>query len=260
MTYQLHHGDCLEILPTLEAGSVDAIIADPPYGTTACKWDSVIPLAPMWAELKRIIKPSGAIVLFSSQPFTSVLVASNPDWFKYEWVWKKSKPNGWQHAKNMPMKAHELVVVFSGAPMGHASLLGNRRMTYNPQGVKPAGENVVSAVKHGRTMGARPNQVGRRYQAHTGFPSSILEYANITGSNAVHPTQKPVDLLEYLIKTYTNEGETVLDFTMGSGSTGVACLNTGRHFVGIEKDAEIYETARLRIEEHAERERQLELL
>lgn len=248
MNYRLFHGDCLDIMPTLEAGSVDAIICDPPYGTTACKWDSVIPFAPMWENIKRLIKPRGAVVLFGSEPFSSLLRTSNLDWYKYDWVWRKSKPNGWQHAKNKPMKADEDIIVFSPAPMGHTSLLGNRRMAYYPQGVKSCGQNVVSAVKHGRTMGARPNHVGKEYEAFTGFPSNILDFANITGSNAIHPTQKPVDLMAYLIRTYTNPGETVLDFTMGSGSTGVAAIQEGRRFVGIERDAGYFEIARKRIE------------
>ena len=248
MTYTIHHGNCLDILPTLPAQSVDAVITDPPYGTTACKWDSVIPLDAMWRELKRVIKPNGAIVLFAAQPFTSALVMSNLEQFKYEWVWRKSKPNGWQHAKNKPMKANEDILVFSPAPMGHAARLGDARMKYFPQGVHSAGNSTVKPYWHGRTMGARPNQVGREYEAFTGFPSNVLEYANITGSNAIHPTQKPAELLRYLVRTYTNAGETVLDFTMGSGTTGVACAMEGRNFIGIELDAGYYDIARRRIE------------
>ncbi len=249
MTYTLHHGDCLDILPTLSSGSIDAIIADPPYGTTACKWDSVIPLEPMWRELRRVIKPNGAIILFAAQPFTSALVMSNLEQFKYEWVWKKSKPNGWQHAKNKPMKANEDVLVFSPAPMGHTSRLGDARMKYFPQGVQSAGNSKLNPKAHGRMMGARPNQAWREYEAFTGFPSNILEYPNITGSTAVHPTQKPVELLRYLVRTYTNPGETVLDFCFGSGTTGVACAMEGRHFIGVELDAGYFDIAKRRIEQ-----------
>ena len=259
MNYRLFHGDCLDIMPTLEAGSIDAIICDPPYGTTACKWDSVIPFEPMWANIKRLIKPRGVAVLFGSEPFSSTLRLSNMDWYKYDWVWRKSKPNGWQHAKNKPMKADEDIIVFSPASMGHASKLGDNRMPYYPQGVRSCGKNVVSAVFHGRTMGARPNQVGKVYEAFTGFPSNILDFANITGINAIHPTQKPVELMAYLIRTYTNPGETVLDFTMGSGTTGVAAIQEGRRFVGIEKDAGYFEIAQRRISEATQQPSLLEV-
>lgn len=205
----------------------------------------------MWENIRRLIKPRGVILLFGSEPFSSMLRLSNMDWYKYDWVWRKSKPNGWQNAKNKPMKADEDIMAFSPASMGHVSKLGNNRMPYYPQGVRLCGENVVSAVFHGRTMGARPNQVGKVYEAFTGFPSNILDFANITGSNAIHPTQKPVDLMAYLIRTYTNSGDTVLDFTCGSGSTGVAAIQEGRRFVGIEKDAGYFEIAQRRISEAA---------
>lgn len=257
--YTLHCGDCLDIMPTLEAESIDAIIADVPYGTTSCAWDSVIPFAPMWECIKYLIKPRGAVLLFGSEPFSSMLRLSNMDWYKYDWVWRKSKPNGWQHAKNKPMKADEDVIVFSSAPMGHASLLGDRRMTYYPQGVRHNGVNVITDKNHGRTMGARPNQVGKVYEAFTGFPSNILDFPNIFGSNAIHPTQKPVDLMAYLIRTYTNPGETVLDFTMGSGSTGVAAIHEGRRFVGIEKDTGYFEIAQRRISEATQQPALLEV-
>ena len=248
-------GDCLERMKEIESGSVDMILADPPYGTTACKWDSIIPLEPMWEHLKRVIKPNGAIALFGSEPFSSALRMSNIKNYKYDWTWKKSKPNGFQHSKNKPMKAIENIMVFSNAPMGLKSLLNDKRMEYNPQGLKEAGIKKVKDCSHrGNTMGgdgnksSRPNQVGREYMAYTNFPSDFLEYGNIIGKNAIHPTQKPVALMEYLIKTYTNEGETVLDFTMGSGTTGVACKNLNRSFIGIEMDDKYFEIAKERIE------------
>ena len=244
----LWQGDCLELMKNIPDGSVDLVLTDPPYGTTACKWDSVIPFEPMWEQLNRIIKSNGAICLFGSEPFSSALRMSNIKHFKYDWYWKKSRPNGWQHAKNKPMTSIETISVFSLAPMGHKSILGDNRMKYNPQGVFSVGEKQVSAVKHGRIMGARPNQVGKKYEAMTGFPQQCLFYANITGARCIHPTQKPVALLEYLIRTYTNEGETVLDFTMGSGSTGVACVNTNRHFIGIELDEGYFNIATQRID------------
>ena len=244
----LLHGDCLELMKTIESGSVDLILTDPPYGTTACKWDSVIPFEPMWEQLKHIIKPNGAIVLFGSEPFSSALRMSNIKQYKYDWVWVKSKPNGWQHSKNKPMSKHEVISVFSLSPMGHKSILGARRMEYNPQGVIDSIVKKVTSTAHGESMGARPNQVGVEYVSQTGFPSNVLEYGNVVGKSAIHPTQKPVALLEYLIKTYTQEEETVLDFTMGSGSTGVACVNTNRNFIGIEKDDKYFEIAKNRIE------------
>ena len=233
---KLIKGNCLKIMKNIPDKSIDMILCDLPYGTTPCKWDSVIPFEPLWKQYNRIIKDNRAICLFSSQPFTTNLISSNLDMFKYCWYWKKSKPNGWQHSKNKPMTAIEEICVFSKAPMGHVSQLGDRRMIYNPQGIKSVGTKKVTASKHGRMMGARPNQVGKEYEAFTGFPHNVLEYPNVIGKQAIHPTQKPVSLLEYLIKTYTNEEDTVLDNTMGSGSTGEACLKTNRNFIGIEKD------------------------
>ena len=254
----LRKGDCLELMKDIPNGSIDMILADLPYGTTACKWDTIIPFEPLWEQYERVIKDNGAIVLTASQPFTTKLIESNFKLFKYCWYWKKSKPNGWQHSKNRPMTAIEECCVFSKAPMGHASLLGDKRMIYNPQGITSIGNKTISKVKHGRTMGARPNQVGIEYEAFTGFPHNVLEYPNVIGSKAIHPTQKPVPLFEYLIKTYTNEGETVLDNTMGSGTTGVACVNTNRGFIGMELDDKYFEIAKKRIEKAiAEKERML---
>lgn len=252
---KLYQGDCLEVMKNISDKSVDLILTDPPYGTTACKWDSVIPFEPMWEQLNRIIKSNGAIVLFGSEPFSSALRMSNIKNYKYDWYWKKSKPNGFQHANNKPMKAVETISVFSLAPMGHKSLLGEKRMEYNPQGIVSVGMKKVKNCSHsGNTMGgenhksSRPNQVGKEYEAFTNYPNDVLEYQNVIGKNCIHPTQKPVVLLEYLIKTYTLEGETVLDFTMGSGSTGVACLNTNRNFIGIELNPTYFQIAKDRIE------------
>jgi len=230
---QLYHGDCLEIMPTLEAQSVDAIIADLPYGTTACKWDTVIPFEPLWREYKRLIKPRGAIVLFGSQPFTSLLVTSNLEWFRYAWVWRKSNGGGFLNANRQPLKRHEDVSVFSSN--GHV---------YNPQFAsgKPYRCRRAAAGETTRDQtvaGWITENDGRR------FPLSVLEYPSETGS---HPTQKPVALLEYLVRTYTNPGDVVLDNVMGSGTTMVACIQTGRRFVGIEKDAGYFEIAKRRVE------------
>lgn len=248
--YKLYHGDCLEIMDLLinRGIQVDAIICDPPYGTTSAKCDkNKLELQEMWNRLNKLIKPSGAIVLFGSQPFTTELISSNLKSYKYNWVWKKTKPSGFAHSKNMPMKITEDICVFSNAPIGHKSQLKDRRMEYNPQGVTELKEKEVKSVWHGEYKGSRENQVGKRYMAMTGFPNNLLEFPNIAPSKTVHPFQKPIDLLEYLIKTYTNENETVLDFTMGSGSTGVACLNTNRKFIGIELDENYFDIAINRI-------------
>ena len=240
--------DCLEGMKLIPDKSVDMILCDLPYGTTACKWDTVIPFEPLWEQYKRVIKDNGAICLFGSQPFTTELINSQRKIFKYCWYWKKSKPNGWQHSKNRPMTAIEEICVFSLAPMGHASLLGDKRMNYNPQGIESAGEKSISKSEHGRILGDRPNQVGKKYEAYTGFPSNVLEYPNVTGKNAMHPTQKPIELCEYLIHTYTNEGETVLDNCIGSGTTAVACINTNRNYIGFELSEEYCKIAKKRID------------
>jgi DNA modification methylase len=259
----LYKGDCLEVMKLIPDGSIDAIITDPPYGTTACKWDSVIPFDKMWEQLNRIIKPNGAIVLFGSEPFSSALRMSNIKNYKYDWYWKKTKANGFQHSKNRPMRAIETVSVFSNAPMGHISQLKDRRMEYNPQGIIPSGKRKVTNSTHsGNTMGgidkksSRPNQIGIEYDSFTNFPNDVLEYSNME-KRGLHPTQKPLELMEYLISTYTNENETVLDFTMGSGTTGVACVNLNRNFIGIEQDANYFDIATDRI---SKEEKQLKIL
>ena len=241
----LRQGDCLELMKDIPDGSVDMILTDPPYGTTACKWDNVIPFEPMWAELKRIIKPNGAIVLFGSEPFSSALRMSNIKNYRYDWYWKK-QATLFQHAKNRPMQATENISVFSEYGWGHKSQMGENRLVYYPQGVQDDKVKKFHGVQ-GQYVGARPNQVGREYMAQTGFPNNVLEFSR--DKDGTHPTQKPVALLEYLIKTYTNDGETVLDFTMGSGSTGVAAKNLNRNFIGIELDEKYFEIAKKRIEE-----------
>lgn len=232
----LRLGDCLDVMPTFAAQSFDAIIADIPYGTTACKWDTVIPFAPMWAELKRLAKPKAAIVLFGSQPFTSALVMSNPQWFRYEWVWNKRLAGNGILAGKQPLKIHESVVVFSAN--GHTF---NEQMTIGKARYKGGIKD-----NHG-TFGY--SESGRVF--NDAYHSvSILDYSGAgMRSEKEHPTQKPVALMEYLIRTYTNEGDTVLDFTMGSGTTLVACVNTRRNGTGIEKDAGYYAIAERRVKE-----------
>ena len=244
---KLIHGDCLAEMDKLitEGITVDAIITDPPYGTTACKWDSIIPLEPMWEQLKRIIKPNGAIVMTASQPFTTTLIASNMKMFKYCWVWEKSRTVGFLNARNAPMKKHEDVVVFSDGATANGS---KRNMPYFPQGVINIEKPTKSVSQKGDTIvGTRPSRRKPYIAKQTGFPNSLIRINN--EAKQTHPTQKPVALMEYLIKTYTNEGDTVLDFTMGSGSTGVACVNTGRDFIGIELDEGYFNIAQNRIKE-----------
>ena len=249
--YKLYQGDCLEVMDKLiEKGiKVDMILTDPPYGTTACKWDSIIPFDDMWDRLNKLIKPNGAICLFGSEPFSTRLRMSNFNNYRYDWYWKKTKPSLYQHAKNRPMRAIENVCVFSRSKWGHKSQLKDKRMDYNPQGIKSDGiKTVTESYNAGGVVGKRPNQVGRQYEAFKCFPNDVLEFKSIVGKKCLHPTQKPVDLLEFLIKTYTNEGDLVLDFTMGSGSTGVACIYTNRKFIGIEKEEKYFNISSNRLE------------
>jgi len=225
-------GDCLEQMKKIPDGSVDMVLADPPYGTTACKWDSVIPFEPMWEQLKRVTKKNGAIVMTASQPFTSALVMSNVKMFKYCWVWDKVNPTGHLNAKKRPMRKFEDVVVFCQGIT-----------PYDPQGLvwNPRKKSRSAQTKGSDCYGKHNSDIISTWQ---GYPTERIEIKN---ENGLHPTQKPVALMEYLIKTYTNEDETVLDFTMGSGTTGVACVNTNRVFMGIELDPEYFATAEQRI-------------
>ena len=220
-------GDCLEEMKGIADGSVDMVLCDPPYGTTACKWDTVIPLEPMWEQLKRVIKPNGGIVLFGSEPFSSILRTSNLSNYKYDWIWVK-RPVNFLNAKKQPLRKTERISVFGGS-------------TYYPQGLTPC--NKLNKRSNSTETNGKHGMVN--HSTHTNYPTDLLEYI---GERGLHPTQKPVALMEYLIRTYTNEGETVLDFTMGSGTTGVACVNTGREFIGIERDDVYFEIAKDRID------------
>jgi DNA modification methylase len=238
---ELMKGDCLERMKEIPDGSVDLILTDPPYGTTQNKWDSVINLESMWGQLKRVIKPNGAIVMTAAQPFTSVLVCSNLKMFKYDWTWKKPKGTGHLNAKKQPMRDKEDVLVFYSKPCKY-----NPQMTegvpYKDKAGKDHSKSTSMTENYGRYTNFRNNNEGTRY------PKQVLEFG-VVERGSLHPTQKPVALLEYLIRTYTDEGETVLDFTMGSGSTGVACVNTNRSFVGIELDDNYFNIAEKRIQE-----------
>jgi site-specific DNA-methyltransferase (adenine-specific) len=231
----LYEGDCLEFMKGMEAGSVDAILTDIPYGTTACSWDEVIPLEPMWKQVKHVLKPNGVFVTTASQPFTSVLVCSNLEWFKYEWIWEKARATGHALCNKRPLKAHENIVIFYDI-----------QPTYNPQKTKGNPYNgrrnpiATSEWNYGKT---RNDNDGDRY------PRSVFYEKTGDRNGSVHPTAKPIEVYEMLIKTYTNEGDTVLDICMGSGTTGVACVALGRDFIGVEKDAKYFSIAEKRINE-----------
>lgn len=235
---QLYHADCLAIMPWIPSGSVDMILCDLPYGTTQCKWDSIIPFTDLWLNYKRIIKQNGAIVLFGCEPFASQLRLSNIKQYKYDWVWDKVKGTGFLNAKKQPMRNHEYICIFYG-----------KQCTYNPQMTHGAKRKVSyrSASLQTDVYGHMKNN--NLYDSTDRYPRSIQVFSTDTQNSSYHPTQKPVALLEYLIKTYTNPGETVLDNCMGSGSTGVACVNTGRNFIGIEKEQMYFGIADKRIKE-----------
>jgi len=247
--YKLYKGDCLEIMPTLEAGSVDAIITDLPYGTTACEWDSIIPLAEMWKQVKRVLKPNGAFITTASQPFTSILIVSNLEMFKYENIWNKQRGTDWQLANNRPLKAHENIVVF-----------GNGTITYNPQKTKRDKPMDVSNWKflsaHNGEHGSFGSKEHDKKIYYDKFPISVFELsgqiAEVNNTNRVHPTQKPVALYRRLVRTYTNEGETVLDIAMGSGTTIEAAFMEGRKSIGIERKPAYYSIAEKRIQQAAQ--------
>lgn len=265
--FQLYLGNCLVEMKKIADGSVDLILCDLPYGTTDRKgienkgdnrvlsWDTVIPLDQLWEQYRRVLKSTGAVVLTADQPFTSQLVLSNLEWFKYEWIWKKKKTTGFLHANARPMKETEDILVFSPLGASGCSKKANKNMTYNPQGLI---EKNVKKKNNAKRLGKflhQPEHMGagnkllhetEYEQKYTNYPSEIIEFG--LDKNVVHPTQKPVALMEYLIKTYSNEGETVLDNCMGSGTTGVAAMNCGRDFIGIEMDQKYYQAAKERIE------------
>ena len=247
---KLLHGDCLELMKDIPDKSIDMILCDLPYGTTACKWDVIIPFEPLWKEYKRIIKDRGCIALFGSEPFSSHLRMSNIKNYKYDWIWEKSKGCNFTHAKNMPIKFHEIISIFSYDKIGHVVQLKNKRMNYNPQGLIKTDKKWSRPKKYdSEHKMKRDSHKLERIIEFENYPKSILKFSNSDNNErGEHPTQKPVSLLEYLIKTYTLENETVLDNCMGSGSTGVACINTNRNFIGIEKDKTYFEIAKNRIE------------
>lgn len=243
----IKRGDCLELMKEIPDKSIDMILCDLPYGTTACKWDSVIPFEPLWGGYLRVIKDNGAIVLFGSEPFSTELRHSNLKMYKYDWVWKKDGVTNFANAKKMPMRCIENISVFYKKPP-----------TYNPQGLvevnktmkngaSVGGETVRGDVKKSAGKGQLRTKGHEYIQQFTNYPTQFIEFKR--DKDKLHPTQKPVALLEYLIKTYTNEGEVVLDNCMGSGSTGVACINTNRDFIGYELNEEYFNIAQNRLRE-----------
>ena len=236
----LYKGDCLEIMKNIESGSVDAIITDPPYGTTACKWDSVIDFELMWIELKRIIKPNGAILLFGSEPFSSALRMSNVKDFRYDIIWEKSHARGFLNAWKQPMRKHENISMFYKKQPTYNPILKDK----DPKNIRPISKRSRSSQFNGGEFSNEANK--RKCPNNKSMPNSLIKF-NSKVTPIIHPTQKPIALMEYLIKTYTNANETVLDFTMGSGTTGVACKNTNRDFIGIEMNNEYYDIACKRV-------------
>ncbi|EMF2455894.1 TPA: site-specific DNA-methyltransferase [Klebsiella pneumoniae] len=228
---RLHNADCFDVFPEIASDTVDLVCADIPYGTTQCRWDSVLDLALMWEQLYRIVKPSAAIVLFSAQPFTSVLINSNLQDWRSEWIWEKGNATGFLNAKKQPLRAHENIEVFY-----------RRQPTYNPQFThgherRTSKRKTVNSECYGKALTLT------KYDSTSRYPRDVQFFSSDKQTGNYHPTQKPLALVQYLIETYSNPGDTVLDFTMGSGTAGVACQQTERNFIGIEKDAAIYRTA-----------------
>ena len=251
MSYEIFNEDCLQGMKRIPDGSVDCIICDPPYNVTECAWDlQPLNLDELWTQFNRVLKPYRSAVMFASGKFVNKLIASNAARYKYKWIWVKNAPTMFIHAKNAPMHKFEEILVFSDGVINHASCT-TRRMKYNPQGLSSCKTPLTGEFRSRErsAMTIRGGAFNTYVQEQTGYPSDVLTFDVMPSGQRDHPTQKPVDLLEYLIKTYTDEGELVLDATMGSGSTGVAAINTGRRFIGFELEEKFFEIARRRIDE-----------
>lgn len=244
---KLYLGDCLELMKDIDDNSIDLILCDLPYGTTQCAWDTIIPFAPLWQQYERIIKPNGVICLTAAQPFTSALIMSNPNLFKYELIWEKTHPKNHLNAKKQPMRAHENILIFYKKPP-----------TYNPQKTyghkrKVAHTNYTKEADGNSVYGKEVRKTS--YDSTERYPTSVQTISNADLTNLIHPTQKPVPLMEWLIKTYTNKGDLVLDNCFGSGTTGIACISTERNFIGIEKEKKYFDKANERIWQYSRKTR-----
>lgn len=246
---KLYRDDCLEAMKRIEEKSVNLILCDLPYGTTASNWDKVIPAKELWREYKRVLKDNGSVLLFASGQFAPYVMMSNLEDYKYDWIWVKNNSTNFVHAKNRPMCKHEKILVFSSAPMGHKSQLGDRRMVYNPQGLVKVDKTIKAGKgRFGTLAGVRPSQKEEFTREYSNYPTDVLlDFPETPAGKKFHTNEKPVKLLEYLIKTYTDENDVVMDNCMGSGSTGVACKNTNRSFIGIEIDDKYFKIAEERI-------------
>jgi len=248
-TNKIYQGDCLELMKQIEDKSVDMILCDLPYGTTACKWDTIIPFDKLWEQYERIIKPNGAIVLTSSQPFTSALVMSNPKLFKYEWIWQKAVGSNFAALKYQPMKEHENILVFGKGTTIYNPIKEERKGS-GKQRQKAGYANSKATAKTGQFIGGIMDATKRTNDYdELRYPSSIQYFNNRDKDRGMHPTQKPVALFEYLIKTYTNEGDLVLDNCIGSGTTAIACIKANRRFIGMELEQKYVDIANKRIGE-----------
>ena len=243
----IYNMDCLEGMKQIADASVDCIICDLPYGSTCCAWDVVIPFDLLWAEYKRIRKPYAPILLFGSEPFSTMVRMSNLQEFRYDWIWVKSQAADFVHAKNRPMKNYEVISAFCQYPMGHKSKLGEHRMPYYPQGLVPCHKVKNGRNKFGTNIGKRPSQVEEYVAEYTNYPNAVVKFDQV--GKKLHPTQKPVKLVEYLIRTYTENDALVLDNCMGSGTTAVAAIKSGRHYIGFETNKEYFDIAQGRIDE-----------
>ena len=243
------NGDCLEVMKDIPNESIDMILCDLPYGIIDCEWDKTISIDELWNEYPRIISDVGSIVLFSSGKFTSHLIRSDLEMFKYKYVWIKNNTTNFVHAKNRPLSKHEDILVFSKAPMGHKSLLKEKRMVYNPQGLIERKQNIKSGKRRfGTYIGNRPSHKKEFERTHTNYPTDVLmKYPEPSANTKLHTSQKPVALCEFLIKTYTNENDIVLDNCIGSGTTAVACKKSNRKFIGIEIDSDYCDIANQRL-------------
>lgn len=258
----IYNGDCLDLMKEIPDQLINTIIVDPPYSVSACVWDILIPFDKLWEQFNRIIKPNGAMVIFGQEPFSSALRMSNLKNWKYDYIWKKSKGCNFVHAKNMPIKFHEIISVFSNAKIGHLCQLNEKRMTYNPQDLIKV-DKKWSRPQHyenGNKLSRESHKLERIIEFEN-YPRSILDFGNSDNNErGLHPTQKPIKLMEYLIKTFSNENDLILDNCAGSFSTIIAAINTKRNYIGIEKDLEYFNIGKERIEKHLQNQKIKDIL